>query len=192
MRNLVAVLLCFFPVISSAAYSTGESFAQLFFAEYREGLCYENSIRLAKELLNDKPSRSDIFLVKLQNKGMGTFGLVNAEKARSYVREKLIEEERNWYEHWFVVSDSGIVYDFDFSISPKPIPLDEYIEEMFLKEEECVTPSWTELCGGRDDKLNDYIATVFDAQKQLEGSDPVVWSGTLIQLKEEFKSKLAR
>lgn len=174
------ILVCWVSLaLISEAQSNSEVFAGMFFGEYRAGRCYENSERLAQVILKEQGFESDLVLVKLQNKGIGTFGLVNAEKARSFVQGKLIAEEKNWYEHWFVMDEKGTVYDFDFSFSPSPLPLKDYLEEMFLNEAECTTPSWTELCGGREDKLNEYWVTVFDARQRLENPDGEVWTGSL-------------
>jgi len=140
---------------------------------------------LVKANSDFEESDTELFLVKLQNKGAGTFGLVNAERARSFVQGKLIAEEKNWYEHWFVMDASGTVYDFDFSFAPTPMRLSDYIDEMFLEEDECVTPSWTELCGRRDDKLNEYWVTVFEAKKWLKGSKDEMWSGTMKSFLEQ-------
>lgn len=183
------ILVCWVSLaLISEAQSNSEVFAGVFFEEYREGRCYENSERLAKEFLMNQTSESQILLVKLQNKGIGTFGLVNAERARSFVQGKLIAEEKNWYEHWFVIDGMGVVYDFDFSFSPSPLPLKDYLEEMFLNEAECTTPSWTELCGGREDKLNEYWVTVFDARQRLDNTDGEVWSGTLWEFGEKLRT----
>jgi len=118
-------------------------------------------------------------LVKLENKGASSFSLINAEKARSVVKGQRISEEKNWYEHWIAVDSNGIVYDFDFTTSPNPLAFEEYVEEMFLIEEECESPSWTELCGGRDNKLYEYKVTIFSASKLLEGDKTEAWSGSL-------------
>ena len=88
-------------------------------------------------------------------------------------------EEKNWYEHWFVIDDQGGVFDLDFTTSPSPLGLQDYFEQMFLNESECATPSWTELCGGRESKLNDYQITVFSARSPAGEEQSKLWSGTL-------------
>lgn len=159
--------------------SVGEVFSERYFQNYRSGQCYENSLGFVAAVSHLERVEKELFLVKLQNKGAGTFGLVNAERARSFVQGKLIAEEKNWYEHWFVIDEERIVYDFDFSSSPSPIQLKDYIEAMFLQESECDTPSWTELCGKREDKLNEYRVTVFEVERGEERNKSEVWSGSL-------------
>ena len=104
---------------------------------------------------------------------------MNAERARSRLHDQLVDEEKNWYEHWVTVDDKGIVYDFDFLTNSSPTAFNHYFEKMFLDESECVTPSWTELCGGRENKLNEYRHAFFDAAELLSGHKKVVWTGTL-------------
>lgn len=162
--------------------ASGEAtFAEVFFKSYREGRCYENTLTFVTEALSTSGGAQKFSVIKIENKGTSSFGLVNAERARSRLNGQLVAEEKNWYEHWVAVDERGMVYDFDFLITPSPKIFKDYVEEMFLDETECVTHSWTELCGGRENKLNDYWLTVFDATELLNGNKTVVWSGALAE-----------
>jgi hypothetical protein len=59
---------------------------------------------------------------------------VNAERARSRLNGQLVAEEKNWYEHWVTVDERGMVYDFDFLMTPSPTNFKEYVEEIFLND----------------------------------------------------------
>lgn len=159
--------------------SADATFSLHFFESYREGRCHENVVSFVKQLRDQGQDLEGFSLMKLENKGTSSFGLINAEKARSVVNGQRIAEEKNWYEHWIAVDSNGIVFDFDFTTSPHPLAFQTYVEEMFLIEEECETPSWTELCGGHDSKLDEYRVTIFSASKLLEGDKTAVWSGSL-------------
>ena len=185
MKLTLALLI--FTSLSPAVFGTPiETFSELFYKNFREGRCYENSLDLAQRFLSSNHPQPRYFLAKLENKGTSSFGLVNAEKGRSKVNGQLVAEEKNWYEHWFVLDDQGIVYDFDFTISPKPITFAMYAEEMFLDEAECETRSWTELCGGRETKLDEYRITIFDGKSLLNGVRTATWSGSLRAAIETF------
>lgn len=170
-------------LISLTAFGSHiDSFSEQLTQNYREGRCYDNSLALIQDFV--RSDKTDKFvLVKLENKGSSTFGLVNAEKARSKHLDRLVAEEKNWYEHWFVMDENNIVYDFDFTTRPTPTKFQDYVEQMFLLESECQTPSWTELCGGRETKLTEYQVSVFDGKAIAEGSKTQLWTGSL---KEAF------
>lgn len=172
--------------------SSDATFSRHFFEFYREGRCYDNVVSFANELRDQGQNLEGLSLVKLENKGTGSFGLINAEKARSVVNGQRIAEEKNWYEHWIAVDSNGTTFDFDFTTSPNPLAFENYVGQMFLIEEECETPSWTELCGGRDSKLDEYKVTIFSASKLLQGDKTEVWSGTLREALSRIRVESSR
>jgi len=177
-----------FCLLASCALgaSVSDVFETSFSTAYSEGLCKQNSVRFLERLEREGHSPSRFSLVKIANKGISTFGLVNAEKARSWVQGNPVAEEKNWYEHWVVLGDEGTVYDFDFTPLPTPTPFVRYVEEMFLKEPECSEAASLELCGGREDKLEEYELTFFDGEL-LKMEKPVpTWKGSLSQAIQKF------
>jgi len=169
----------FFLASCALGASVSDVFETSFLTSYSQGFCKQNSVRFLQRLEREGVSTSGFSLVKIENKGIGTFGLVNAEKARSWVKGIPVSEEKNWHEHWIVVDQEGTVYDSDFTHEPSPIPFENYLDEMFLNEPECGDQASLELCGGKEDKLNDYQLTFFQG-------DLVSWKGSLAEALQKF------
>ncbi|MSP19682.1 MAG: hypothetical protein EXR74_08940 [Bdellovibrionales bacterium] len=126
-------------------------------------------------------------LVSLENKGFTVFGMVNAEKARAQLHGKSTTQEKNWYHHKFAIDNKGMVYDFDYSNSPRPTPFNKYVEDMYLNEDECLTPRGGEFCAGRKNKLIDYELKIYEPKDVLELNDRPYWTGSLGQALDKFK-----
>ncbi|NBV50805.1 hypothetical protein EBR78_06260 [bacterium] len=168
-------------VSNFALASVPELFESNFSKNYSQGLCKQNALKFLGDMSREGHSLEGFRLVKIENKGIGTFGLVNAEKARSWMKGVPVTEEKNWYEHWIVLSDAGTVYDFDFTTEPTPTFFEQYVEAMFLNEPECGEPASLELCGRREDKLADYVLTVYEGESVNRGQQAPVWNGTLAE-----------
>ena len=168
--------------------SVPQVFGKSYYDSYREGKCGLNVLNFFERLESEGEDIAGLSLVYLENKGPSVFGMVNAEKARSQVNEKLFTEEKNWYQHQFAIDKNGMVYDFDYSNSPSPKPFKDYVEDMFLNENECTNPKPAEFCAGRKEKLNDYHLNLIEAAEVIEGNGPSYWSGTLQQALNKFRN----
>ena len=178
MRIALALLLS----LSSAGQSLGSVqnvFEKNYFEHYREGYCKANSVEFLNRLKTDGYDLRDFFLVLIENKGISSFGLVNAEQARSGVRGRRLSEEKNWHEHYIILGKDGTVYDFDYTASPTTARFASYVENMFLNETECGDSATLEICAGRDDKLNDYRLKLYRADRLTNGNGPEAWTGSL-------------
>lgn len=162
-------------------------FEKLYLDSYIPGKCGINILTFFKRLESEGLEIQGLSLVYLENKGFSVFGMVNAEKARAQINGTLKSEEKNWYHHIFAIDRNGMVYDFDYTESPKPTPFRKYIEDMYLNENECLNPKAAEFCAGRKDKLADYQLKLFDAKDALEGVERAQWEGSLGQAMDKFK-----
>jgi len=129
-------------------------------------------LRFAKAIKPLKTAATpELRLVTIKNEGLSVFGMVNAEVARNWNKAGPVERESNWYHHIVLLDEDGMVYDFDFTIKPTIVPIDEYIERMFLEEPECEKPAFGEFCGGRENKLDGYSLESIDVWAALEQDD---------------------
>lgn len=187
MKNLKLSAIFFLVITSLSHASTAEIFRRSYYDSYREGQCGLNVLNFFERLETEGEDISALSIVYLENKGTSVFGMVNAEKARTKLNEQWATEEKNWYHHQFAIDKNGIVYDFDYSNNPTPTPFKEYVESMFLNEDECINPKPAEFCGGRKEKLNNYHLKLVLASEVIEGNGPSYWSGTLKQAIDKFK-----
>jgi len=188
MKSLKLIAVFFLVMTSLSHASTAEIFRKSYYDSYREGQCGLNVLNFFERLETEGEDISGLSMVYVENKGTSVFGMVNAEKARTKLNGQLATEEKNWYHHQFAIDNKGIVYDFDYSNNPTPTPFKEYIESMFLNENECSNPKPAEFCGGRKEKLNDYQLKFFDAAGVMQGNEPSYWSGNLGQAMVKFKN----
>ena len=184
------ILLTFCLVLLTANFSlasVAEVFGKNYYDSYREGKCGLNVLNFFETLESKEEDVSGLSLVYLENKGLSVFGMVNAEKARTQSNGQITTQEMNWYQHQFAIDKNGIVYDFDYMNSPRPVPFKDYIEDMFLNEDECNNHKPGEFCAGRDNKLNDYHIKLYEAKDILNEEMKAYWSGSLSQALEKFK-----
>lgn len=165
--------------VFESTYSTG----------YEQNNCGKNILRLTQAVSRQMQTNNDLRMVQVENKGIGIFGMVNAEAARSQIRGKPAVEEKNWYFHVFAIDSSDFIYDYDYMTTPTIENTEVYIEKMFLDEEECENPNLPWFCGGRDRKLNDYVITVFAVPPS--GSDDLssIWKGSLREFLSTDRSR---
>jgi hypothetical protein len=145
-----------------------------FHEHYEPRHCGRNITRFLKAALKQDRHVDDLNVVTIENKGFSMFGLVNAEKARGWRFSVSSSVEKNWYHHVIALDDSGYVYDFDYTTSPTPIHIEEYLESMFLDEPECQRPYSGHFCIGRDTKLSDYEFTIMRALDFIQRKNNVV------------------
>ena len=162
-------------------------FEKNYYDSYREGKCGLNVLNFFERLESTGEDVRSLSLVYIVNKGSTVFGMVNAEKARTKLHGKLTTEEKNWYHHQFAIDRNGTVYDFDYLNYPRPLSLNKYVEDMYLNENECLTPKAAEFCAGRNNKLRDYYVNLTEAREVLEGNGRAYWSGSLQQLLDKNK-----
>lgn len=117
--------------------SPRELFTDHFHEQYEARQCGRNTNRFLTALGQEGEDLQEWTLVFVENVGFSTFGMVNAERARDASSYGPIESEKNWYHHAFALDADGVVYDFDYTLSPTPLKFRTYIENMFLDEDEC-------------------------------------------------------
>lgn len=168
-KSLFSLLLGFsLATTTFAAHDVTDLFEEHFEKNYQSRKCGQNIEAFARAIKKTHGDVDGFYVVSIVNKGFSVFGMVNAEKARSERFRKPAEDEVNWYHHVVLLDDGGKVYDFDYGIEPKVMSFDDYIEHMFLDEEECRTGAATgEFCVGRDTKLKEYEFESLDAESVL-------------------------
>jgi len=175
-----------------AGYSPPELirlFSNHFHSQYRAGRCAENIRALLSHAHAQGLDLSQSQVVHIQNEGFSGFGMVNAEKAREsgarisdlHSRNRYEAGEANWYYH-VILLHRDLVLDFDFTNSPRILPVKEYFEEMFLREGS--SDSIIQMNIGRQTKLDDYWLQVTSAEESLVES-----KGRRVRLKD-FLAKI--
>lgn len=188
MRNLLISCSLVLLSANSALASIQTVFEKNYFDSYRPGKCGLNVLNFFERLQSVGEDIRGLSLVYLENQGHTVFGMVNAEKARASLHGKLTTEEKNWYHHQFAIDRNGMVYDFDYSSSPKPTPLRKYVDDMYLNEDECLSPKTAEFCAGRKNKLADYQLKLYEAKDVLEQTERPYWTGSLAQALDKFRN----
>lgn len=178
-----------FFLISSVAWGATPAkeleklFAQHFHNHYVDGRCGDNILKFARAI----PDPEGLHIVVIENKGFSVFGMVNAETTRGERFKKPAVVESNWYHHVVLLDGDGRVYDFDYHITPTVMPIEEYIETMFLEEPECQTPRSGEFCGGRDNKLKEYQLESTPVTKALAREETPPRKATLGEVLKNWK-----
>lgn len=155
--NLFLSIICFNAVCLNA-YATANSITkeEVFKNVYQSSQidsrkCGQNSILLIKEWKKHGLDISKSEIWSVTNKGFNYFGLVKYYQNRwssLEIRSTSANGEvyrtngtGGWYFHAFVV-DEGKVYDASFYDSPRVLPLNEYINEMFILKHDIGTNYW--------------------------------------------------
>jgi len=118
----------------TAPAATPESeFRETFFREYAARYCGKNIQRFVTRMQSDDAAQANVLTIR--NEGGSWFGLVRALKARD-ARDtpdgvQLFENDRNWEFH-VVLEHQGKIFDFDYGIQPKVVPVEEYFHTMYL------------------------------------------------------------
>ncbi len=163
---MTKAILRFIPLLLSAILSTSSFagsaheliplFQKRFFENYVSARCGDNIRGLLDEAHVRGLDLSSAELIVITNQGPSVMGLVNAELARSEDGSK--PGEQNWYHHVILAFD-GLVFDFDFTNDPTPLPVAPYFEKMFLEEMRDRDRPWARV--GRKRKLAEYKLQIF-------------------------------
>ncbi len=156
LRQISIFLLLAIVSTHSVAGNFDNIFEEHYFNHYEPRQCGKNVLNFVKAVKQSQGDVGLLHVVTIANKGLSVFGMVNAEKARGERFRRPADVEANWYHHVIVLDDSGFVYDFDFGTIPRVIPMEDYLEDMFLNEPECEKLTSGEFCAGRARKLKDY------------------------------------
>ena len=135
-----------------------DRFEHSFYYEYQPRFCGRNIDNFVSEHLTPE-ERAGAKVIAIENSG-GWFGLVRAMKARDCRADGTpMENDRNW-QHHVVLETGGQIYDFDFGIKPRPLPVEHDFNEMYLTKDKNVKPA---------DKLDGYLLKVVDAEEYTKG-----------------------
>jgi hypothetical protein len=115
---LILLMLFSFSIQSYAADTVKlkQLFESLYNSEiYQQRRCTENIERFIKYAKNEQINLDNSFLLSFENKGIDTFGMINAHKARNggklkNINDNKFEEDRfpgelNWYYHVVLIAD---------------------------------------------------------------------------------------
>jgi hypothetical protein len=182
-------------VLSTAFLAMGQdygilekNFKSTFETHYEARQCGKNIQEFLKRAKMIGFDMQHISVVTIKNKGYSVFGMVNAEWARISAFDRPVAGEANWYHHVVAVDDRSFVYDFDFDIKPTILPLRQYVEKMFLIEEECETPRSGEFCAGAETKNKDYKLEWFSGHDIVHDKFPKpYWTSTLAEGVSHYK-----
>lgn len=151
-------------------------FSDHFHDHYQERRCGENAQQFIEAVEEQYRAASSVYLVVIEDTGFSNFGLVQAEKARWPGREGQTQD-MNWGYHAFVMDRAGKVYDFDYNHKPTIVNIREYLESMFLHDNECnqgqVRRSAGDTCVSRDTRLTEYKVTVVPGDRILDRDESV-------------------
>lgn len=171
MIQRLSLLVLGLVLLAPAARGDFEQAARLFAShyvhQYQPRQCGTNALNFVCALRQRTGDVSDYALVFIKNRGFTTFGMVNAELARTTRFGRPAAGEANWYHHVFVLDRAGRVFDFDFTAQPRVSSVRLYLKKMFLEETECQKKISGEFCVGRDKKLQDYEFSAVNAEEML-------------------------
>ena len=134
-------------------------FSDHYHDHYEEGRCGENALSFIEDANRKLGAAKDLYLITIEDKGFSNFGLVQAEMTR-WVSRPGQTQDRNWGYHAFVMDGSGNIYDFDYGSKPSVTGIRNYLESMFLNDNECLLPPprrrGGDSCVDRETRLKDY------------------------------------
>ncbi len=182
---LCLVLALAIPSGMAHADPISDLFETHFREQYRPRYCGLNALNFVKAIAKLRGSAEGFHIVHVENKGFSVFGMVNAEHTRGSRFNKPAVDEANWYHHAFVLDDQGNVYDFDFGIEPRIVPIGQYLEEMFLKE--ATREQGGSFYVGRQDKLNDYLFEAVPADAALNEEKPPPRKAKMGQVQKNWR-----
>jgi hypothetical protein len=157
-------------------------FADRYFSAYEEDRCGKNSMELIRTAAEAGVDPQSLFLIHIRHRGQTEWDRVNAERARTIRFGRIEFGETNWGFHVVVMDSNGTVYDASFENAPRPLHMDDYLEEMFLIEDECDNPRpYVEKCVGREKKLKDYLII------SVRGKDVIANTPHPVELKHTMR-----
>jgi hypothetical protein len=167
--------LFFIALLLSASTAFGQTsiapvFESTFESNYKAGQCGINIMNLVKMAKEQGLDISQAKVIQITNKSSFNFGMVGAFEARGYRypppnREKIAYTDlRSWYHH-VVLEHEGYIYDYDFGVEPRVLPVAEYFELMFLPEKKWSLGS---NITSREDRLSGYQLEIHNAEDTLK------------------------
>ncbi|MEY4630996.1 MAG: hypothetical protein RIQ81_1116, partial [Pseudomonadota bacterium] len=169
--TILSILLGLTPSGSAYAFDLRDLFKDHFHNHYEPRRCGQNAMAFIRAADRQLGAAGSLQLVTIEDTGFSNLGMVSAEHARRSDRPGQVED-MNWYFHAFVVDHNGLVYDFDFGGEPTIVPLDSYLQEMFVEDNECSLPSGqrsaARSCVPREARLNEYKLTVISGRDVVE------------------------
>lgn len=157
---------------------------------YEENRCGENAIGFIEGANREIEAAKDLYLITIEDKGFSNFGLVQAEMTR-WVSRPGQTQDRNWGYHAFVMDGSGNIYDFDYGSQPTITGIRNYLESMFLNDNECLLPPpqrrGGDSCVNRETRLNDYKVTVLSGDQIIVRDESEKKSFKLAQVWNDWR-----
>lgn len=155
----------------SHAFDLKDLFKDHFHNQYEPRRCGQNAMAFIKAADRQLDAANSLQMVTIEDTGFSNFGMISAEYARRPGRPGQVED-MNWYFHVFVVDRSGLVYDFDFGGEPTVVPLKNYLQKMFVEDDECNLPAERRpgagSCITRETRLKEYKLTVIAGEDVIE------------------------
>jgi hypothetical protein len=154
MKFLVYMIVCL-QSYSLLASEMEDVFKRRFYSNYKAGQCLANSKSFIAALNKLELDLNSHWYITVDAKGLGLEGLVNAENARDLdANNEITSVDKNLKLHAFVADDQLNVYDFDFGSFPLVLPIEEYLFQMFLDEDDDIDDAL--MFRSMEDKFFDY------------------------------------
>lgn len=157
---LLALLSLCLHIPAFASPEMKALFTQTFNSHYKAADCFYNVVRLLELAEKNKININNANILYITNEGTSMFGHVKAE----HTRGRTGVGDRNWYFHAVLEMD-GLVYDYDFGITPRVVSVQEYFTVMFLSEKTSARPDFRYI--GPERKKEDYAVKIIDGLTEL-------------------------
>lgn len=161
----ICLLIVLFSLTISSAFADRElvrHFKETFSTHYQAGRCGDNITGLTARANVKRINLNNANILVVVNKGGTVFGMVNVEVARGALRTG--PGPKNWYHH-VVLENNGLIYDYDFTDTPRVARVKDYFQYMFLSDKKGVGSSFDYVDPER--KLNDYEVEIIPAYDYL-------------------------
>ena len=142
----ILVLVCVGLLLSSSVAFSGDRFTKLFsecfFKCYRSNVCHANTLHFLLKARQQGIDVSPAAYWDLTPFSGGHFYMINVyENARGAGEPREPPYDwiplENWYNHGIIVFKPEVgeemVFDFDYKDQPTPVPLSQYIRDMFYR-----------------------------------------------------------
>jgi hypothetical protein len=159
--------------VSAPRVNVEQEFKDSFETGYEPRFCGKNIKNFVAKLPPAEMEGAKV--LGIENKGFSYFGMVRAMHARDTKGDGTpYATDRNWHHH-VVLEKEGKIYDFDFGLEPKVLPVPEYFSQMFFVNDKHVKP---------EEKCKDYQVQVIEAAQYVSGKED---SSKKIRLGEYLK-----
>ena len=166
-------------------------FNSYFDESYKTNSCGENAFGFIEAAQKKMGAAKDLYFVRVENIGISNIeGMLQAEAAGGMGSVvKGMRPDANWFYHAFVLDKSGFVYDFNYEEDLVVLPLDQYLENMWLNDDECKFPErkrdrYQQVCIPREERLKSYQFSVIAGEATLGSQNPPMAKYSL----EKFQS----